>query len=84
MEGSGSTSNGHMYSSAISPETKIFPILPVPWDGSDVQLRWSWKADQDPEILKARSQSADLAPGGHRESQRVLELGFRSPESPIS
>lgn len=37
VEGWGNTSDGQMHHSASSPETKIFPILPGPWEGSNVQ-----------------------------------------------
>lgn len=36
-EGWGNTSDGQMHRSASSPVTKIFPILPGPWERSNVQ-----------------------------------------------
>lgn len=82
----GSANSGQMHSSGRFPETKIIPILPGPGMVPMCSGRKSWKADQGPGNLKARFQSIhSFAPVGHRELQKVLQLGFKGrPDSLIS
>ena len=45
--------------------------------------RKSWKTEQGPESLEARLQSLGVAPTGHTEPQKVLELGLERRPVPF-